>query len=364
MDEIPTYDHSKPEDREATGPSIYRRCALFSLWAPILTILFSIGVRSALGGNTGQWVPVARVAAAAMVFLLFMASLVSGIVALCGMREEGKEGILWQSIVGIMLSLGIFGVTGVLIIHGVQMAMQNHKATEAMTQTVRELQEESKRDFNRDHKIGLDSAQPKLDKMKTALDGMAKEGTGDAVLTANASKAYLEKLQVLMSEYTAGAKLLQSPPVMDMSGVESKEQLQAKRKVVEDFMAANEKLMAFFTRGEMTFRDELVRFKVPAEMTEQVLKGYRSSATERNILIVKIRQTDQQIGTAMLGMLDVLDANWGGWKYSAEKKKTIFSDKATLEKYNEFYRTMQLAGSEQKRLQGQLVNLPELPAKQ
>ena len=330
----------------------------FSLWTSILTILFSIGVQSALSGHTGQWVPIARLAGAALVFLLYMASLVLGIVALCGMREHGKEGILWQSITGITLSLGIFLFVGVFVVHGALMAMQNRKAAAAVTQAAREVHEETKQDFNRDHKITMESAQPKIDKLKTTLDGVAKEGSADMALAANATKAYLEKVQALMSDYSAAAKLLRSPPVLNMSGVESREQLQAKRKVVENFMAANEKLMAFITRGEKPFREELVRFKVSEEMTESVLKGYRGKATERNILQVKIRQTDQQIGTSMLGILDVLDASWGGWKYSAEKKKTIFSDTAALEKYNDYSKTIQLAADEQNRLLGKLVNLP------
>lgn len=245
-------------------------------------------------------------------------------------------------------------------VHEFQLATEDRKAVAAVTQASREVQEETKKEFNRDQKITGESAQQKLDKMKTALDGAAKDGSPETALLANASKGYLEKMQGFVTNYAAAAKMLQSPPVLDMNGVNRQEQLQAKRKVVENFLAANENFMAFITRGEKAYRDELVKFKVPAATVEASLKGYRSTATERNFILIKIRETDQQIGTAMLGMLDVLDANWNGWKYSEEKRKPIFTDAAALDKFNDYFRDIQSAAAEQKQLQAQLVNMPEL----
>ncbi|HZQ46218.1 MAG TPA: hypothetical protein VFC07_04340 [Verrucomicrobiae bacterium] len=292
--------------------------------------------------------------------LLFLASIVLGIIALCGMSEHGQEGILWRSVRGIVMGIAMLWLMGTGFVHGWQTAMQNRKAVAAITQASQEVREETKKDFNRDQKITVESAQPKLDKMKNALDGAAKDGSPETALLANASKAYLEKLQGLMNDYAATAKMLQSPPVLDMNGVDRQEQLQGKRKIVENFLAANEKFMAFVTKGDKAYRDELVRFKVPAATVEATLKGYRSTASERNFMLIKIRETDQRIGTAMLGMLDVLDANWGGWKYNKEKRNPLFSDASALEKYNDYFKEIKSAAAEQKQLQTQLVNMPEL----
>ncbi len=129
-------------------------------------------------------------------------------------------------------------------------------------------------------------------------------------------------------------------------------------------MDANEKVMVFFTKAEDIFRDELVRVKLPPAKIESELKGYRRTATDRNFLILKIRMTDQQLGTAMLGMLDTLDTNWGNWKYSSEKKNVIFQDTSVVAKYNEYFRNLKAASKEQAELQAQLVNLPATASNQ
>ena len=57
-------------------------------------------------------------------------------------------------------------------------------------------------------------------------------------------------------------------------------------------------------------------------------------------------------------LLDTLDTGWGKWKYSPEKRTPIFSDNALVAKYNAYFKSMQVAHTDQKQTLAQLANLP------
>src|SRR2546421_3926334 len=105
-----------------------------------------------------------------------------------------------------------------------------------------------------------------------------------------------------MNEYAVAAKSLKEPPVLNLSGVERREQLQAKKALVQKFLATNEKLAVFAAAPEKLFREELEKASVPAKTVEASLIGFRKSIASRSELTVQIRNDDRRMGNALLGM--------------------------------------------------------------
>ena len=264
----------------------------------------------------------------------------------------------------MIVSILLLGIWGMNFVHGFQTALQNRRLANSINQTVTEQNESLKKEIAQKGAIGPDAGNNATQKMKSAFDKASQQMTGDDALVARAGSAYLGKLQALLTDYTAWRGSLKSQSVLNMSEVSQREQLAARKETVNKFMGANEKLMAFFTKAEDVFRDEMVRLQLPSARIEAELKGYRRTAIDRNSLILKIRMTDRQLGTAMLGMLDTLDASWGNWRYSPEKKNVIFQDTSVVKKYNAYFRNLKAASQEQAQLQAQLVNLPETASNQ
>jgi hypothetical protein len=363
MYDIPTYDHSKPATQDESGPSFFHRAAKMSLLVPLLALIFSFGVTHAVKGEQGQWVGIVTLVTGGLIAFLYVASFVLGIIALCGIPKHGTEGILIKALCGIVLNLFFLAIMGAGFIRGFETALKNHKALAGVTEASREIQQQDRNEFRRSGTIKADSAQAKFDKMKGALDEAAERGSADTALAAQASKAYLEKLQPLMKDYAASAKIITGPPaLLDLSGVTGADQLLAKRKAVEKFLSANEKLMTFISQSENVYRGELARFKVPQATADGALKGFRSQANDRNYFLLKIRKADQRGGNTMLCMLDLLNATWGEWNFDAQKKTPVFTDADTKEKYAGYVKEIRSAAVEQGQWQAQLINMPASPS--
>src|SRR5262245_26374902 len=84
----------------ATDGNLFRRIALCSWFLPIAGILaIAIGQVILVTGGRGSGL-CARIA-----IVLFGAGILAGASALYGLRHYGKRGILWPSLVGILVSV-------------------------------------------------------------------------------------------------------------------------------------------------------------------------------------------------------------------------------------------------------------------
>ncbi len=291
-------------------------------------------------------------------FLLCSLSIAFGLVALCGIPKNGARGILWRALRGMVASGTLLFFMAAVFVNGITAAAKTRFAISNLQQAVQEIHDDSKKQLANGNGLSPATGQAQLDKLQSALEKAAAGSSGDTAMVAKAAALFAGELRAVSKEYGDSAQLLQNPWVLDLRGVDKREQLLSRKDTVRNFMASNEKLMVFFQNGEKHFRDDMVKLKVPDAVVETSVKGYRRSADERTVLVVKIRQTDQQIGTALLGMLDILDANWGGWKFSAEKHTVVFTDPALLAKYNGYFAGMQSARGDQKQLQARLMDVP------
>jgi len=345
--------------QNVTASDFCYTAARLSIWLPIGAGILCKSVDYSLtesGAGAALW---GGLAVRGVAGLVIVVGLIFGFIALSAVPKYGRQGLLWRPIRGIVLSAGLIAYLGAGFVGAWGDAIQNHKTALAMHEASKEMQADMKKSVEEGQGIKMEDAQPKIEKMKTALDEASKTGSGETAVTARAMSSYLGKLQDLMKDYSTAADALRNPPVLEMDGVRGREQLEAKKEIVQKFLAANEKITAFVMNGEKIFKAELAKAQAPEQVIESAVKGYHRTAAERNDLLIRIRETDQRIGNAMLGMLDVLETNLSGWKFNPEKKKVIFAGNGgeALEKYNRLFKDMQNAAAEQKQLQMQLVGL-------
>lgn len=130
--------------------------------------------------------------------------------------------------------------------------------------------------------------------------------------------------------------------------------LEAHRKLVVQFSAANDRLTNLVQRSEEMVRAELVAAKVPAKLLESTMNGFNQGRPQR-ALQLRIRQHDHTLGEAGLAVLDLLDRNWGRWERDEVSGQLRFHDDATLATFNTLITQIQTAAEEQTRAQQELA---------
>ena len=356
-DSIPPLIQSKISFTSAArppAPSGFQRTARISLSLSVIALLCTV---------SGHWVKGLDSGTISLALIgLSLLSILLGIIALFGIPKHGASGILWGVLIGVVFSGSVLFVKGAkigstissTIVEKYQSVVRARSVELAQRQATQETHDNSKKDTDGSTATG----QSQVDKSKAASERPSQAWPVDTSLSAKATSHFQRELQSLSKDYAESAQQLRNPWVLDMSSVGTREELATRRDTVQKFMASNEKLLAFVMNGEKHYRDDLARFDIPEEVCEGALKTYRRSTEEWNFLTLKARQSDQQIGTALLGMLDTLDAGWGRWKYSPENRTAIFSDNALLAKYNTYFKAMQSAHADQKQTLAQLSNLP------
>jgi hypothetical protein len=346
----PGYTPTPPPLPRRSGGSFGRQAAMFSLLAPLVAITMAailMGMQPSPDGSGVQW---GKIVVGGIGALLVLAGFVLAIVALSLMTRVGRRGILGFALAGLILNASVVALGVIPLVLKVRNRM---KAEMNLQKSMQQAQEEARKESQGG--TNYKSAQDRLSTVEKSIDDLASESSGDNALALKASRGYLQRLQVVSAKYTSGLQELEGAHVMDMSGVERREQLTPKRDAVQRFMASNEEFKSFLTNAENIFKEEMVAMKVPQKTFDQALEGFHSKAYINNTLI-KIRDTDRQIGEGMLGVVDLLDEHWGKWTYNTERKRLVFAADGSLEQYSAFLAKIQKASKEQKRLQEQVVN--------
>jgi hypothetical protein len=317
-----------------------------------------VAIIHSLKGFEGPVAQVSRLACAGVLALALLAGMLLGVIALCGIPKHGTQGILWPAVRGLVVSGAVLWLGVIGFVDGLRNGLILRQAHE----TARQAEADLKRDLapGNNPRDTVQKQQASLAKIKGALDTVSENTSGTTALIARVASAHVAQGQVLAKEYGLAMSALREASVLGMSGVTTREQLAPRKELVRKFMAANDKLQGFIARRSESFRADMLKAGVPNDKIEEALKGYQKAAAQQDGLVMKIREDDRTMGTGMLGMLDLLDANWGRWSYNAERKKVIFKDPATLGKYQSCLKAVQAAGQDQELQQAKIASLPTI----
>jgi hypothetical protein len=350
MQDIPTYNHSKPKDDPTDRVSMFYVAAKISLLGPILCALLLRGAEYGLKDTNSARLLLGLGAVTVVVNVVCFAL---GIFALGGILRYGMHGILVRAVLGILLSGLFLGLFGAGFVRGFQAALKQHQ----MIARARATSEQSGNGPDGEPASGSNSARGinLADKAANIPGGKPQNGLpADSATVAAALTNFQAGQQSLITAYDAAALAIKNPPVLSMKDIAQREQLIARKQLVNKFLDANEKWLGFSTKAEVTLREELVKLRATPATIDAGLKEYQQSIADRDFIQMRIRATDQRIGIASLDMLVILEANWGNWKYNAEKNTLAFSNSAAAAQYNDSFAEMNAAKDEQARLQNQL----------
>jgi hypothetical protein len=212
-------------------------------------------------------------------------------------------------------------------------------------------------DWSKSNSVASSLPEPSLQKMQAELEAARKRAEAVRPFIAEASKADKERLESLMATYSTALKAVRHPPVLDLTSVTDAEQLGQKKQIVQTFLKANEALRLHLTQRETAYRETLVKIGVPDESLNSVMEAYRRMAAKPTALAIKMRNDDKRMGDALLAMLEVLENNWGKWKFDSAKQKVNFEDRPARDKFLDLKEELDNASLEQMACQVKLAAL-------
>ncbi|MDB6065807.1 MAG: hypothetical protein JWR26_2015 [Pedosphaera sp.] len=335
---------------EENHNSLARQAAKASIIAPLLVLGLSYCCNSVFKNPhdpSGRSIILVQ---AVVSCLLVVAGLILGIVALVCMKPGGRGPIIFSATAGILMSSLFFAIFVPNFVRAREKALAQRKAYEDVTVASRDLLKKSLTALKEDRSVTPAH-------LVQTLDNASKGATGDEAALMKGASAYFHKVQILQAAYTKASKELTAAHVLSSDDLTDREQLRARKAVVQKFLDANDTLKNFVRLNEENFQKELVSQNASASGISSAMGGFHETAAIQTPLLVELRTTDTRIGQAMLGVLDLLDSNWGEWRYNATNDRVTFNNTIVLDKYTAYLGEIKSASKDQSTAKNQLAKL-------
>jgi hypothetical protein len=325
------------------GNSLFARVAASICLAAPLLIFGLAGALRLLGSDlAGSQRSIIWFAFGGMSFLLVLAGLTMGILALCLSKRGHRTAVVCQSVAGLTL-------IGLLLALGMSGFLRARAASLARTKSYSDLTAAS-RDLNDKAIASLNNHQKDtvgLDHFQQTLDHAVENASGSDAQLLKASQAFTARVALLQKNYQQSVQELTAAKVLNTSNLVDRDMIQARRVLVQNFLQSNDELKDFTSHNEEMFRQELTRFNTPPRLIESTLEGFRQTAGARKNILLEIRGQDDTMGQDMLGVLDLLDTNWAQWSFNQSAGRVRFESQTALDRYNALLREIRQTAADQ-----------------
>jgi len=307
------------------GNRVGARAARLSFWSPFAgAALFILAVWAGATQAAGH--PILMYAVIGITTLVLAGGLALGIAALRRMKAEGRRGILSRALSGVALNGVLLGLmlwlTGYLIYDAQRKAraMENAAELEAREWTAR---------------VGGGAALEKA-------------------LANNASQNFAAALRQLQGRYDAAWAALTNPPVLEMAGVQSRAELQAREEKVRRLIQAAKDLGKAARNTRDIYEQELRTHKLSPEAREAELEQFMAEIAPVNPSIIALRRAELREGESLLRVLRLFEQNWGRWEYRPATGDILFKKPELADDYNVAHEEFDEVSREAQNLKRQL----------
>ena len=330
-----------------------RQLALASLLAPGLALALSAAIRAA--NANAEPARATQMILGSVSLLLIGSGFVFAIVALASIPRHGSRGVLGRGIAGLILNGVFLALLLVGIILGVSRSAKIRQANKDIKAVAEDVSQSLRESYDPEKGVtNLDSA--KLDRLAREYKNAAGKMSGDEAVVMKANADYLAAAQKKFKTYQVALKAFTEAEVLDLATLTEKTQIQARREIVRRFLEANTGFEVALRDAEKIIRANLVKARLEASKIEKAMQAYNSSAGPQRSVTLQIRECDRQIGESVLAVLELLESQWGQWRYHASLNEITFSESGHNKAYEDLLGVIQATGEKQVKLQGLLVN--------
>jgi hypothetical protein len=187
------------------------------------------------------------------------------------------------------------------------------------------------------------------------LKKAGQELSGDAGVLARVTSINLDEMAKRSQSLQASGQRVLDAHIELADALTTPDQIADRRKLVYDFLAANSALANSISNKENDIITMLQSSNVSPNFIEISRKQLSHSRYQRELML-QIRAYDQQQGEDFLGILDLLEKDWGKWHYDPTNKTINFDNEESRLGYLKHRQGIKDASAAQVSLQGQLLD--------
>jgi hypothetical protein len=316
-----------------------------SLAMPIVAILLSAVWRTNAVGGSKALLGLACMGCIGL-------GMVFSIIALCNVTRSDGGGLLRRGLIGFLFN-GIFvAFFGFGFVSGFSNNVKARQAHRDLLRATQTLRENSRKSFSDENGLtNMNSADVK--RVREELEKAGSTLKGQDALLAKTWAAYLRQVEAASQKWQAMYNELAAAKILDFSELNGKQQLRSRQDLVRRYKASSEAMRELVVNSSDFFRSELTRLGSTPANTEQALQTLETQSANQRRLLLQIRDLDARMVQDMLGVLSLLETNWGTW--SSSSGPVVFEHPSTLQQYNTLLADLRTAGQEQLAAQRKLV---------
>ena len=348
-----------PEHR--THPGIFHQAAIAGLVAPVLGIVaggISQGIQRGQAANREAILVIAGI-----VVLMFLAGLISSVVALCGIPSHGKRRLLGFGLSGAVINGLMLFIFATNFVSARNAAIANRKGMEELTAAAEQFRTNTAKAYNPDTGIDANAQLKQTSEFRSRLDTASKTMTGSDAEAAQAIAVCMAKWEQQQRDFTIAMKAFDPKALMAYRTLTEKEQIEPRRQVVQTFLKASEDLRASVLKQTDDLQAELSTRPIPVATKSQIMAGFHSPS--RAAIVAKalaIRDCDKGSCEAILGLLDLAESQWGRWRFDEDQNNVIFDDQASARSFSQLHAQINSFGQKELQLQGDVIELQKKAA--
>lgn len=261
--------------------------------------------------------------------LLVFAGVVLGILSLVLAKPGQRGAVIPRAVIGLVLSGLLVAIAVPNFVRARSLALQRKQALEDLHAAADEYRAQAAASLTNSGQNSVDPHQ-----LQQTLNRAANKTSGETAALLRASQLYLGHIQACQRNYEQASRAMLAAKVLGAANLQQRAQIQDRKALVLAFLNANDGFKAFLKNGEANYRKELANFDISAEQKEAAVAGFRKTFTVQAPIIIEIRDADDRMGEAMVGVLNLLDAHWGKWRYDLQAQLVRFEDHGAVGQYN------------------------------
>lgn len=313
-----------------------------SLAMPVVAILVS-GVWGANGGN--------KILIGLLCMLCIGAGVVLAAIALCNLGQNAGRGLLTRGVLGLLFN-GIFvAIFGIGVVAGFTRGVKARQTERELVRTAESLRENTRTSLS----VPSGTTNANTSNLKRLQDELKQDEErleGDGALFAKTWGAYVREVERRSDKWQGLKNELAAAKALDFRGVKRQQELRDRQALVRRYKASSDEMRALVVNGSDFLDGELKKLGASPEATEKALNAFEVRNATQNRVLMEIRDLDTRMSNDMLGILSLMETNWGSW--SCPDGPVVFKNEQLLREYNRCWEISGRQGRSRLRLSARL----------
>ena len=194
-----------------------------------------------------------------------------------------------------------------------------------------------------------------VQQVREQLNQAGQRLSGDVGVMARIISINLDAMTARSQNLQASGQRVLAAHIEQGYGLATPGQIADRRKLVYDFLAANSALASAISNEENNILTMLQSSNVSPNFIE-ISRQRLSRSRHQRELMLQIRAYDQQQGEDFLGILDLLEKDWGKWHSDPTNKTVNFDNETSRLGYLQRRQSLQDASAAQLSLQRRMLD--------